>query len=126
MALIVDKALGIHQYALQVRVERAKVLASNLANVDTPGYLARDIDFRSSLQRVARALESHRGQAPMPRLDLIGDLKYRIPMQPSADGNTSEVGPEQTRFAANAMDFQTSLTFLNMKISGLRQAIEGQ
>ena len=126
MALIVDKALGIHQYALQARVERAKVLASNLANVDTPGYLARDVDFRASLQRVARELDMQRGQAPMPQLDLAGELKYRVPMQPSADGNTSELGVEQAQFAANAMDFQTSLTFLNMKISGLRQAIEGQ
>lgn len=126
MALIVDKALGIHQYALQARVERSKVLASNLANVDTPGYLARDVDFKTSLQRVARSLEYQRGSAPMPRLDIASDLKFRVPMQPSEDGNTAELGVEQAQFAADAMDFQTSLTFLNMKISGLRKAIEGQ
>jgi flagellar basal-body rod protein FlgB len=126
MTSLVDKALGIHQYALSARVERSKVLASNLANVDTPGYLARDYDFKTALQQVAHALETRGGRDPMPRLDQVLDAKYRVPMQPSEDGNTSELGVEQAKFAANAMDFQTSLTFLNMKISGLRDAIKGQ
>jgi flagellar basal-body rod protein FlgB len=125
MASLVDKALGIHQYALAARVERSRVLASNLANVDTPGYLARDYDFKTSLQRVAHSLETRRGQDPLPRLDHMLDAKYRVPMHSSEDGNTAELGVEQAKFNANAMDFQTSLTFLNMKISGLREAIKG-
>jgi flagellar basal-body rod protein FlgB len=125
MTIIVDKALGVHQYGLAMRVERSRILAGNLANVDTPGYLARDYDFRSSLKRVANELQSRGGSSSMPQLSLSGELKYRVPMQPSQDGNTSELSLEQARFAANAMDFQTSLTFLNMKISGLKKAIEG-
>lgn len=126
MAFLVDKALGIHQYALTARVERSRVLASNLANVDTPGYLARDYDFKTSLQNIARSLDTRRGSEAMPRFDQNFEAKYRVPMQPAQDGNTAELGVEQAKFAANAMDFQTSLTFLNMKIAGLRQAITGQ
>ena len=122
---ILDKALGVHQFALSAHVERSRVLAGNLANVDTPGYLARDYDFKSSLQRVAKELDQGTSNT-MPSLNLGRDLKYRIPMQPSADGNTAELGVEQGQFASNAMDFQTSLTFLNMKLSGLKQAIEGR
>lgn len=126
MAIMMDKALGIHQHALEMRVERSRVLAGNIANVETPGYLARDYDFRTALSRVAKELETHRTGQPLPGLSLGSELRYRVPMQPSADGNTAELSVEQARFAENAMDFQTSLTFLNLKISGLRKAIEGQ
>jgi len=126
MSIMVDKALGIHQYALEMRVERSRILAGNIANVETPGYLARDYDFKTALSRVAKELETHRTGHPLPGLSLGSELKFRVPMQPSADGNTAELSVEQARFAENAMDFQTSLTFLNLKISGLRKAIEGQ
>lgn len=126
MSFILDKALGVHQHALALRVERSKVIAGNLANVDTPGFKARDYDFRGTLERVARDLDSAGPGSSLPKTSPGQDLKYRIPLQPSRDGNTAELGVEQARFAENAMDFQTSLTFLNMKISGLREAIKGQ
>ncbi len=126
MAINLDKALGVHQYALAARVERSQILASNLANVDTPGYLARDYDFKDSLQRIAQSLESRQSKDAMPNLTHAMRALYRVPMQPSEDGNTSELGVEQAKFAANVMDFQTSLTFLNSKISGLQEAIKGQ
>lgn len=122
---VFDRALGVHPFALTAHVERSRVLASNLANVDTPGYLARDYDFKASLQRVAKELDQGTGNT-LPVLSLGRDQKYRVPMQPSQDGNTAELGVEQAQFAANAMDFQTSLTFLNMKLSGLKRAIEGR
>ncbi|MGL4206057.1 MAG: flagellar basal body rod protein FlgB [Aeromonadaceae bacterium] len=128
MSINFDKALGVHPYALQVRAERAQILAGNLANVDTPGYLARDLDYQQVLGEVARKLE-HRGGpsewSEVGELDLAQPL-YRVPFQHSADGNTAELGVEQSKFGNNAMDFQTSLTFLNMKISGLAKAIEGR
>ena len=128
MGINFDKALGVHPYALALRVERSQILAGNLANVDTPGYLARDIDYASTLQSVQSDIDNAAGNAAngkaMPSLDY--DPLYRVPMQPTADGNTAELGAEQARFAGNAMDFQTSLTFLNMKISGLAQAIRGE
>lgn len=54
------------------------------------------------------------------------DVQYRVPMQPSEDGNTVELNSEQARFSQNSMDYQSSLTFLNLQISGIREAIEGK
>lgn len=126
MGISVDKALGIHQYALAMQVERSRVIAGNLANVDTPGYLARDYDFKTALKDVASGVANMSSQDRLPDADFSSDLRYRVPMQPSEDGNTSELGVEQTQFASNAMDFQTSLTFLNLTLGGIRKAIEGQ
>ena len=128
MAINFDKALGVHPYALQVRAERAQILAGNLANVDTPGYLARDIDYKQILGEVASQVASGNqstDSSTLASLDLQEPL-YRVPFQTSADGNTAELGVEQAKFGNNSMDFQTSLTFLNMKINGLAKAIEGR
>ena len=128
MTISFDKALGVHPYALQLRAERAQILASNLANVDTPGYLARGIDYQQILgdvaDDVARGMSSESVNNSAEAQ--LQELMYRVPFQSSADGNTSELGVEQSKFGNNAMDFQTSLTFLNMKISGLAKAIEGR
>lgn len=125
MSINLDQALGVHAHTLHFRVERARVLAGNLANVDTPGYLARDYDFKTALADIERRLARTNTDSFTALSGSGSELLYRVPMQPSADGNTSELGAEQARFAANAMDFQTSLTFLNMKLSGLKAAIEG-
>jgi len=123
MAIHFEKALGVHAQALQLRAERAKVLASNLANETTPGYQARDIDFAASLQR---ALDAAAGDAGLLPDDSATELLYRVPNHPSQDGNTVELGVEQAAFSQNASDFQMSLTFINMKLRGLAEAIEGQ
>jgi len=126
MPVNLDQALGIHQYGLNMRAERAKVLTSNIANVDTPGYKAKDIDFSATLQNIERQLDQAMGNDPMPRASIDQAVKYRIPMQNSQDGNTSELGVEQAKFNQNAMDFETSVQFMNMKISGIRKAIVGR
>ena len=118
MGLSLEQALGVHPAALKLRTERAGVLASNLANDSTPGYLARDIDFRASLR------EAQQGQPAA--LDFDGDrIKYRVPSGAAQDGNTVDLATEQAEFAQNAVDFQTSLSFLNMKLKGLAAAISG-
>nr|BAQ08177.1 flagellar basal body rod protein FlgB [Sphingomonas sp. A1] len=120
MSINFDKALGLHADALRLRAERTKVLASNIANESTPGYQARDIDFASSLQS---ALADEGGLA----LDTgAPDMQYRVPNLARSDGNTVELGVEQAAFSQNASDFQTSLTFINMKLKGLARVIEGQ
>lgn len=126
MPFNIDQALGVHQHGLAMRAERAKVLASNIANVDTPGYKARDVDFRAELQKIDRQYKQIRGDMPRPQLDMTNAVKYRIPMQPSQDGNTAELGVEQAAYNQNAMDFETSLTFLNSKLSGLKKAINSR
>ncbi len=122
-----DKALGVHPFSLQLRLDRAEIISGNLANVDTPGFLARDLDYGRILQQVESNLSDHdsRDGMVLTDADVRAQQKYRIPFQPSMDGNTAELSVEQANFAANSMDFQTSLTFLNMKISGLHKAIKG-
>ncbi|MBS0353875.1 MAG: flagellar basal body rod protein FlgB [Proteobacteria bacterium] len=119
MSIDFDKALGVHADTLKLRAERTKILASNIANENTPGYQARDVDFAASLR------EAVAGQGGVPDGD-AAELRYRVPNQASADGNTVELGVEQAAFSQNASDFQTSLSFINMKLKGLARVIEGQ
>lgn len=121
MSIRIDAVLGVHARALELRTQRSEILAANLANEDTPGFQARDIDFAAEMRRLESGNE--------PRLAATGAdprLLFRVPSQPSQDGNTVELSVEQAEFSRNAMDFQTSLTFINMKIRGLKQAIEGR
>ncbi len=122
-----------HAEALSLRAARNEVLATNLANADTPGYLARDFDFAAALNgngnqfstlRVATTDSAH--MAPQERfLDTRTALAWRVPTQPSVDGNTVETDVEQAEYAKNVIGYQASLRFLNQKISGLRLAIRG-
>ena len=133
MAINFSSALGVHEQALLVRERRAELLSNNLANADTPGFKARDLDFRSVIRDALaagdgagmRATESaHFGAAGGPGGE--GDLLYRVPMQPSLDGNTVDENIEMAEFARNALDFQASLTFLQSKFRGLKTALKGE
>lgn len=121
MSINFNSALGIHPEALKVRADRTKVLAANIANENTPGFQARDLDFRAALRQAGKQ------DAAGLSLDTdSADPLYRVPFHPSSDGNTVEIGVEQAAFSQNATDFQTSLTFLNLKLKGLAKAIAGQ
>lgn len=119
MSIRIEESLGVHVRALELRMQRSEILSANLANEDTPGFQARDINFAGEMRYLEGAASglSRGGEA---------GLQYRLPMQPSLDGNTVELAVEQAEFSRNAMDFQTSLTFLTMKFQGLKQAIEGR
>lgn len=122
-----DDAFRFQQQALSLLTRRQDVLASNIANADTPGYLARDIDFSQQLknatdnssmakQSVSLSLTSNKhieGKA-MPLDD--AQLLYRVPDQPSADGNTVDMDRERVNFADNSMKYQSGLTFLGADI----------
>lgn len=116
MAINFESELALHAQALDLRVERTKVLAANIANAETPGYQARDIDFKSELARFDNSGYAARNY----------QLMYRLPTQASADHNTVELDQEQARFAQNSMDFETSITFLNMKLGGIKTALTGE
>jgi len=128
-----DTYLGVHAAALQVRSRRTELLATNLANADTPGYQARDIDFRAALanaasgpgpvsMKVTQAGHLQPAQGTEPAADLL----YRTPLAPSIDGNTVDVQLEQAAFADNAVRYQATLSFLSSKFRGLMTAITGQ
>ncbi len=125
-----DNVFGIHEEALRLRSRRSEVLAANLANADTPGYKARDFDFEAMLRKEVRQpvrLAATHGRHIRSDQGMVAStqLGYRIPQQPSLDGNTVEVEREQTEFSANAMRYQASLRFLDSKIKGLLRAIKG-
>ncbi len=125
-----DNAFGIHEQALKIRSYRAELLASNMANADTPGFKARDIDFKQLLKgetvKQIQIKTTHQNHISTATNGLSpAHLQYRIPSQPSLDGNTVDMQQEKSAFAANALEYQASLGFLNGKIKGLKQAIRG-
>ncbi len=134
MALGIDNVFGIHEQALRLRAQRTELLASNLANADTPGYKAKDIDFEAAL---SSAMSGSGGQETALKTtskghiknisggDMDGWIKYRVPHQPALDGNTVESHVEQAAFARNAVEYQATLQFLGGKSRGLLQAIKG-
>ncbi len=109
-----DSLFGIHATALKLRQQRMNLLASNIANAATPNYKARDIDFGAALKM------AESGQS------MDAAIKYRIPVQPSLDGNTVELPTEQTAFAENALAYRTSLSFLQGRVNSLRRALKGE
>ena len=124
------KSLAFHEAALKFRAHRNEVLTSNIANADTPNYKARDLDFGAVLRKVntsgidlAKTSELHRDAWSTARSD--GQLMYRIPMQPSLDGNTVETDVEQAAFAENALMYRASLAFVDSQLRSLRFAIKG-
>ncbi len=128
-----DAEFRFQQNALALRADRQQVLASNIANADTPGYKARDIDFRSALAGALAAAPAaadvsatHPQHLPVPSTNATaGDLLYRIPRQDSIDGNTVELDAERAQFADNALRYEAGLTDLNAKIKGLLAVIQG-
>lgn len=131
MTANIDNYLGLHATALKLRSQRAKLLANNLANADTPNYKARDIDFRSTLQQASQNKTIHHGKTHAAHIPLAGNpdaqaLQYRVPTQPSLDGNTVDTQVEQAKFTDNAIRYQTSLQFLNKRITGLIRTLRSE
>lgn len=133
MKALLDDALRFHQNAINLQARRQELLASNIANADTPNYKARDIDFRSAL---AGALGKSGGQLEMARtsgthLPPAGAesfdqfIGYRKELQSNADGNTVNMDVERAAFAENSLHYEASLTFINGLLSGMRTAING-
>jgi flagellar basal-body rod protein FlgB len=129
---------GIHEQALQVRTQRAELLANNLANADTPNFKARDLDWRNMLSQSQDELK----MVPTGKPDLVRTnarhisasadfttsdfLKYRMPTQPALDGNTVETHIEKAQFMENAMQEEATLGFIDGKIKGIRGALRGE
>ena len=137
MAITFDKALGIHEQALMLRAQRNEILATNIANADTPNYKARDLDFRAAMSAAQSSNASHALSLDATRKGHIGSerqselsplgaqLQYRTPHQPRLDGNTVETRVEQAAFAENALRYQASLQFLGSKFASLKNVITG-
>lgn len=131
MALDIFAMIDLHGRSLAVSNQRMELLAANLANADTPHYKARDLDFRTAMQEVAGAggelslAATRSGHLGGNDGGARATAMYRNPDQPSLDGNTVDPQRENAAFAETAVRYQTSLTFLQSRLQGLRNAITG-
>jgi flagellar basal-body rod protein FlgB len=132
MPINLDSYLGNLGNALELRGKRAEVLASNMANADTPNYKARDFDFQAALgqaqgqQVVLRATAKGHIKPEGSAGGVQPALQYRIPNQPSLDGNSVDIQLEKSAFTENAVQYQATLSFLDSRIKGLKNALRGE
>ncbi|MDH3630038.1 MAG: flagellar basal body rod protein FlgB [Gammaproteobacteria bacterium] len=133
MPISFERAFSIHDDALLLRGQRTSILASNIANADTPNYKARDIDFGAMLRNASQQqvgqvamASTHRDHIAPQANTMQPALMYRNPLHPSLDGNTVDSHVEQAKFSENALMFQTSFSFLNSKVTGLMKALKGE
>ena len=129
MAIGFERALSVHAQALEVRSRRAEILAANLANVDTPHYQARDLDFKATLaglQGRGGALKATHAAHIQARGAAPGELLYRTPAQMAIDGNTVEEEQEKSAFSDNALRYQASLRLMGNRVQSLLTAIRGE
>lgn len=125
----INKVFDGHARALTLGNQRLQLLANNVANADTPNYKARDINFEQAMQsvgekavRVQQTNARHISTSGGPN---TAKVMYRLPDQPSLDGNTVDTQQESASIAETAVRYQATLEFLNRKIAGLRHAIKG-
>ncbi|HED3891330.1 TPA: flagellar basal body rod protein FlgB [Morganella morganii] len=130
-----DNELRFQHEALQLLSQRQDIIAANIANADTPGYLARDIDFSQQLKdandrlsvgkmgNVKLAMTSGKHIPGASSVLESSQLLYRVPDQPSADGNTVDMDRERVNFADNTVKYQTSLTILGSQLKGMMTVI---
>ncbi len=131
----IDALLQVKRTALNARVYRQELLASNIANADTPNYKARDIDFKGALEgalagrtegslNLARTSARHLGSESSQAFD--GAAKYRTEFQPNVDGNTVNMDVERAAFAENAIQMEAMLTFIRGDLNTLQMAMASQ
>ena len=129
MAISLDKLVGFHQKALTVRTNRMEVISGNLANANTPGYKARDIDFNKAMKNAQYdqgGLVKTNDKHLSGRSQMQAEIEFRIPTQAdTGDGNTVDSQVERNNFLDNGLRYQAGVMMLTGKIKGMRKAISG-
>lgn len=140
MAKTLNDYFAFNNAAMSLKAKRLEIISGNIANSTTPGYKSRDLDFSNLLEKTFSRKNDNRFDIEMyadnPRhmgftnapkwMDTESALKYTVPLSPSLDNNTVEIGVEQSRYGRAVMDYQASLQFMENKISGLRKVIKGE
>jgi len=135
MQNFVDKLFGIQAQTMNLRSERAELLAANLANADTPNYKAKDIDFSSALNRATgseldKTISINTNNAEhinnLASGESIDAIRYRIPSSASLDGNTVDGDFERSAFSENAIRYQVSVQTLSNRINGIISVLRGE
>lgn len=139
------QTLDFQGSALVLRAERQRILASNIANVDTPGYVARDFQFANVLKEITNSSSSslssrgattqaamtHGGHLPMPSLRPSAQreatkLGYSVQSQPNSDNNSVDLDRERANFVDNSVRYEATLRFINGSAKTMLSAIQGQ
>jgi flagellar basal-body rod protein FlgB len=137
-----NDALDFQGQALLLRSERQRLIASNIANADTPGYLARDFDFAQALREATQGLVGAQSAAPGASSALARSstghlgggaaaggapsLTYATPSQTNLDRNSVDMDRERAAFADNAVKYEATLRFINGHVRTMLEAIKGQ
>ena len=122
-------SLDFQSQALMLRSERQRLLASNIANADTPGYVARDMDFTAALREATgtanlgmpalrASLPGHSGVAGEAH------LRYATPSQSNLDGNSVDMDRERATFADNSLKYEATLRFINGHVRTMLDAMK--
>lgn len=130
----IDEMFQFHQVALNLRAARQELIASNIANADTPNYKAKDIDFSSALKgalggtsatlQLEATAAKHLSGGEAGETVLGAPVQYRVPVQPSADGNTVDMDVERAQFADNALRYEASVRFVSGMAKGVLAALQ--
>jgi len=126
---IFDTAFGLHEKALNLRAQRMEVLSQNIANADTPGFKARDIDFKNVLNNVqgSSMRATHAGHVRHVGSAGAGSgLLYTVPFSTAVDGNTVDISVEHAKYGKAAAEYQATLRFIEGNIAGVRKALRGE
>lgn len=127
---VLEGALSFHGQALAVRTKRLELIAQNIANADTPNFKARDIDFRAALAEAntqpAAMTATKGGHYELGETANPDGTLFRVPFNTAVDGNTVEISVEQAQYGKAAAQYQTTLSFLESRIGGLRKALRGE
>ncbi len=138
------RGMELHASALVVRAERQRTIASNIANADTPGYTARDVNFKDAMAAVrgdsrlaasqtvlGNPANGHRAHIAIGRpgdgsIGDTGSLAYTAQTQPAMDNNSVDLDRERANFVDNAVRYETTLRFINGHAKTILSAIQGQ
>lgn len=129
-----DAMMNLHQSVLRVRAERQELIASNIANADTPNYKARDLDFNAAMKNAMAGISNQAfttAKTSAKHLDgaasgIGGNALFRPVIQGAVDGNTVDMDVERNQFAENTLRYEASLNGINGQIKSMLAAIQGQ
>lgn len=118
------ESLDFHSQALMLRAERQRLIASNIANADTPGYQARDFDFATALRDATGNGNGIAADVMQPGGRLSPALRYAVPTQTNLDSNTVDMDRERSAFADNAVKYESTLRFINGSVRTMLDAMK--
>jgi flagellar basal-body rod protein FlgB len=110
--------------SLQLRAHRQELIASNIANADTPGHVARDFNFAAALREATSAARPQSAATDSPATRVR--LGYSVQTQPSMDGNSVDLDQQRANFTDNAIRYESTLRFINGHVKTMLSAIQGQ